>query len=126
MAHSCLLLRSRLANDLLERRYSFENLQPPVHAEREHAVFNGAVANLHGADVLQDQPAQLGTHRHHFVETLPPFEARAGAGVASLTPEERQLADAGVERESLEVWERLGGRLRARVIQRLLREPQAS
>src|ERR1700722_690915 len=33
---SCARSRARLANDLLDRRYALEDLEPPVHAQRQH------------------------------------------------------------------------------------------
>src|SRR5688500_18227123 len=89
-------------DDLLDRRDALDDLQPAVHAQRQHALFDRGVADLRGTDVLEDQLAQVLGHEHHLVQTLAAAEAGAVALVAALAPEERDLAEARVQREVLE------------------------
>src|SRR3990172_2060390 len=44
-----------LAEDLFARHHALEDLEPSVHAEREHAILDAAFLDLGGADVLQDE-----------------------------------------------------------------------
>src|SRR5215216_3450622 len=126
MADGCwlisVLLRPRFANDLLERGDSLQHLEPAVHAQRQHALVDGAVADLSRAEVLEDQPPDARRHEHHLVQALTSLEPRPGTRVAAPALEERELADRGIEREPLQVRGRLGRRPRARVVERFLRE----
>src|SRR4029450_13010622 len=99
LAEGCwpFLLRPGLANYLLQRRDSLQHLEPAVHAQRQHAILDGGVADLASADVLKNQTSQSGCHRHHFVQALTSLQSGAAAQVAALALEERKLADRGVE-----------------------------
>src|SRR5687768_10355193 len=94
---SCLY--GRLADDLFERRDPLHDLEPSIHAECQHPLIDGAIVDLRGADVLEDQLPDVRRHEHDFVESLTSLEPAAGALLAPLAPEEGQLADAGVERQ---------------------------
>src|SRR4051812_7075859 len=96
-------LRARLSNHLLGGRDPLHDLEPGVHAEREHALFDGRVANVRGADVLHHQLAQGWRHHHHLVDTLTALEAGAITRVAAAALEEAELPDLGVEAEGLQV-----------------------
>src|SRR5690349_11906192 len=94
--------RGSFPDHLLDSRNSLQDLHPRIHAEREHPFLDGAVADLGRARVHDDQPANLLTHRHHFIDALATLESRAGAGVAAGALEEAELPDRGVERGVLE------------------------
>src|SRR5688500_17050485 len=76
-------LRRCLADDLLQRGDPLQDLEPAVHAEGQHSFVDRAVADLGGADVLDDELPDVRGHGHHFVETLAAIELRLGALVAS-------------------------------------------
>src|SRR5690242_9146671 len=89
---------ARFANHLLHRRYPFDHLHPRIHAEREHSLIDGRVANLGGAGVHDDESPDLLTHWHHLIDSLPPLQSRTGAGVAAVPLVEAQVTDACLER----------------------------
>src|ERR1035437_389723 len=91
-----------LPDDLLERGDALQDLQPAVHAQRQHAVLDGAVLDLHGAHVLEDQLAELRGHEHHFVQPLAALQPGAAACVAAGSLAEPPPADLRVERAVLE------------------------
>src|SRR6185437_1427794 len=95
-------LRAGLPNHLLRRRDPLHHLEPRVHAERQHALFDRAVADLDGADVLHDELPDLRRHHHDFVHALASLEARAVALIAAAATEETELADLRVEAHVLE------------------------
>src|SRR5688572_32432548 len=86
-------LSRRLSNHLLERYDAFHDLEPTVHAQREHPTLHRGNLELFARCIVEDVLPQLGGHRHHFVETLPALHAYAVAVIATTTLEERQLAD---------------------------------
>src|SRR6185437_15482769 len=85
-------LCSRFPDYLLEGRDALQDLEPAVHAERQHAVLDRAVLDLGRADVLQDQLPELRRHEHDFVETLTALEPGAVALLAACALEERYVA----------------------------------
>src|SRR5687767_10536723 len=52
-------LDARLTDDLLQRRDTFQHLEPAVHAEGQHPLVDGAILDLGRADVLEDQLPQV-------------------------------------------------------------------
>src|SRR3954468_416674 len=89
--------RGGFSDHLFDRCNSLQYLHPRVHAEREHSFFDGAVADLGGTRVHDDQPANLLTHRRHFINALAAFESRSSTGVAACAFEEAEIADRGIE-----------------------------
>src|SRR5206468_8551310 len=108
----------RLAYHLLHRRNPLDHLHPRVHAEREHSLFDRTIADLGGAGVHDDHPANLRTHRHHLVYALASLQPRAAARIAASALEEAELSDRRIERQVLQdrrgFLRRLGLRVRDR------------
>src|SRR3712207_7816821 len=61
------LFRS-FAHHLFNRGDAASNLVQPRLAQRDHAVLDGALAQLKGGSADQDQLANLVGHLHHLVE----------------------------------------------------------
>ena len=92
----------RLAHDLLERGDALHDLHPSVHAKGQHALVDGGIANFRRADVLEDELAQIGAHRHDLVYALPALHSAATACVTALAPEEGQALHETVDGDILE------------------------
>src|ERR1035437_1379839 len=71
-----------LPDDLLKRGDALQDLQPAVHAQREHAVLDGACLDLHRADALEDEFAELRRLEHHLVQALAALQPGPAACVA--------------------------------------------
>src|SRR5712691_4346292 len=64
---------SGFLHDFLERRDAPLHFHPPVHAEREHPLFDGLLAQLLRGGPFQHHAPQGARHRHHLVQPLPPL-----------------------------------------------------
>src|ERR1051325_7836815 len=83
--------RRSLSYHLLDGRNALQHLHPRIHAEREHPFLDGAVADFGRARIHDDPPANLLTHRHHFVDALAALETRSATGVTPGAFEEAEL-----------------------------------
>src|SRR6266566_3962660 len=72
----------------IERRDALLDLHHAVHAERQHALRHGELAQLLRGGTLENPAPHRRRQRHHLVQTLPSLVARAGTGVAALPLEE--------------------------------------
>src|SRR4051812_2363955 len=77
----CQQLRRRFADHLLHVRVPFEHLEPRVHAQGKHAFIDRRVAQLGGAEVLDDGPTKSRRHGHDFVDARAALRARSAAGI---------------------------------------------
>src|SRR5438093_36468 len=69
-------------DDFFQRRDALLDLDHAVHAQRQHALLDGDVAQLFGRAALQDAAAQRAGQRHHLVQPLAPLVPGPRAGVA--------------------------------------------
>src|SRR5437868_8008424 len=95
------------ANDLVEGRDSFEDFEPAIHAESEHALFDGSLLNFCRARALHDQLPEPWRHVQDFVKSLTSAQTRTLALLASLSAEDGDVLHLAVERDLIH--ERLGG-----------------
>src|SRR6185295_15191972 len=82
---------------------SLDHLEPSIHAQRQHSLADCGGRDLRCTDLLHDEAPQRGGHVHGLIQTLPALESGALTYVATLAAEERQLADRGIERDTLRV-----------------------
>src|SRR5258708_9397216 len=75
-------------DDFFERRDALLDLHHAVHAQRQHALRHGEVAQLFGGRALEDAAPHRRRQRHHLVQALPPLVAGPGARIAPLAFEE--------------------------------------
>src|SRR4051794_15454652 len=92
-------LRRSFPHHLLDRRVPLHDLEPGIHAQRQHAFLDRRVAQLRCAAVLHDAATQRWRHHHDFVHASAPLHAGSIAGIAALSAEITELAELGVERQ---------------------------
>src|SRR5690606_11393990 len=91
------VLGTGLPHYLLQRRYALQHLQPAIHSQGEHSFLDCHIPDRCSTLALNHHPAQRGTHRHHFVQSLPSLHAEPAAVVAARALEVRQLSYPGIE-----------------------------
>ncbi len=95
-----------LADYLIERCDALQYLQPAIHAERQHSLFDGRLLDLGGARALHDQLSEFWGHVQDLVQPLTTTEPRSVTLLASLTAKNREVFHLGVEGDLVHV--RLG------------------
>src|ERR1041384_3289525 len=72
----------RFFHDLFQGGDAPLDLHHAVHAQGQHPLAHGGIAQLFGRSAFEDLPPQQGREQHHFVQPLAAFVAGAGAGIA--------------------------------------------
>src|SRR5437660_2931719 len=72
----------------IERRDALLDLHHAVHAERQHALRHGELAQLLGGGPLENPAPHRRRQRHHLVQALPPLVPGPGARIAARALEE--------------------------------------
>src|ERR1041384_1126059 len=93
--------RGGFLHDLFQRGDAPFHLHQAVHAQGQHAFFDGRLLHLLGRGAAQHVPPQQARHRHPLVEPLPALVAGAVAGIAARALEERALVPIDPERMHL-------------------------